>query len=282
LVINSKQKGAAKNTFNQFTSLDLSQKGAVQDLFSGLAIIEDLASKFVGISPEREGQIGQYQTANNAERAIRGSTARTEVIYSPFDDFIQGLLEKVLMRAKYDYEEGELIHFVFGDMKNKFIKLYKDFFEADLGIFLSDAQKDLDAAETINRAAEMALSTANTPEMIMGLIEVFEGESATEKKATFQRMIDSLSKMRQEQEKAAQEAHQRELESKAADRESADTLKREGYKKDKDVATIYADNKAYSDNTKANSAEKMKAAELFQKEQEARRSENKTPTKKPV
>lgn len=275
MVINSAQKGSNKNTFNQFTSLDLSQKGAIQDLFNGLAIIEDLASKFIGISPEREGNVGQYQTASGAERAVRGSTARTEVIFRPFDQFIQTLLEKVILKMQHDYEENELIHFVVGDHKAKFIKLTKDFFLADLGCYISDSYKDQEIADTINRAAEMALSTSNTPEMVMGLIEVFEGESASEKKAVFARMVNTMERMRQEQAKAEQEAQERELQDRQDLRDQDMQKSREGNQTEKDVATIYANNKAYDTNKKTLSQERMKAAELFQKQQEILRNQKK-------
>lgn len=264
MIINSAEKKSNKHTFNQFTSLDLSQKGAIQDLFNGLAIIEDLAAKFVGISPEREGQIGQYQTATGTDKAIRGSTARTEIIYTPFDQFVQSVLEAVLLKAKHDYEEGEVIQYIFGEMKTKFMKIYKDFFDSDFGLYLSDGRKDKEAQERIDAAAEMALSNAggSAPELIMGLIEVFEGETAVEKKAVFQRMVNSLEKLKQESQEAAAQEAQAKAEAEQAIRDQDMLKAREGNETEKEVATIYANNKIAADNVKANSAEMIKAAEL--------------------
>src|SRR5690606_28247138 len=98
MFINSAERGA-KNTFNQFTSLDISQQKGIAQLFEGLSIIEDLADKFTGIYPEREGKVGQYQSATGTERAIRGSTARTEVYFNPFDDFVQEVIGRMLMKS---------------------------------------------------------------------------------------------------------------------------------------------------------------------------------------
>ena len=274
MIINSKQKGQT-GTFNQFTSLDLSQKGAVQDLFNGLAIIEDLASKFTGISPEREGDIGQYQTATGVDKAIRGSAARTEVIFSPFDEFIQALLEKVILRGKHDYEKGEVIHYIFGEMKTKFLTLFEDFFLADFGIYLSDARKDKEAADRIDRAAEMALSNSNTPEMVMGLIEVFEGDSANEKKKVFQRMLDAMDKIRQEQQQAQQQAEQQKLQAEMQDKEANRGVSLKGQDKDRDVAKIYVQGKGMDTAMKNRSAEIIKAADLAQKRnEENKKTEN--------
>lgn len=270
LMYNSKQKGINQNS-KPFDSLDLSQKGAVQDLFNGLAIIEDLASKFIGISPEREGQVGQYQTATGTDKALRGSFARTEIIYTPFDEFIQALLEKVLLRGKFDYEKGEVIHYIFGEMKTRFLTLFDNFFAADFGIYLSDSRKDKEAADRIDQAAQMALSNANTPELIMGLIDVFDKETAVEKKKVFQDMLTSMEKIRQENSKAQQEAQQAEMQAKAQVKADDDQLKREGYQKDINVAEIYVQGKGLSDSLKTTSAERIKAAELEQKEREKQR-----------
>lgn len=268
MIINSKEKGRDKNTFNQFTSLDLSSKGGLQDLFTGLGMIEDLASNFIGMSPEREGQVGQYQTATGTDKAIRGSSTRTEIIYTPFDDFVQTLLERVVMKMKYDYEESEVIQYVFGDMKTKFLTVFKEFFLADIGIYLADASKDQEVAERIDRAAELAVQGTNTPDMMMGLIEVFEGETAAEKKQVFERILKSLEEVRAENQKAMQEQAAAEAEKAEQDRLDDIALKREAFQNNLDVALIYKDGKS-SDNLQNNATkERIKAAELDQKNRE--------------
>lgn len=268
LIINSKDKGNNRNSFNQFTSLDLSQKGVANELIAGLAYIEDLASKFVGITPEREGQVGQYQTATGTDKAIRGSSARTEVIYSPFDDFIQAILEKAIMKMQHDYEEGEVIQYVFGEMKTKFMKIFKEFFAADLGVYLADSRKDKEMSERINAATELAMQGTNTPEMMMGLIEVFEGDNASEKKATFGRILKRLDQLRIENQKAAQEQAEAEAQAEKETRAEDIQIKREGFANNIDVAEIYKEGKS-SDNLQNNATkEKIKAAELSAKNQE--------------
>jgi hypothetical protein len=269
MIYNSKQKGAPVNS-KPFDSLDLSQKGAIQDLFNGLAIIEDLASKFVGISPEREGEVGQYQTATGTDKAIRGSAARTEVIFTPFDEFVQGLLEKVILKGKHDYEKGEVIHYIFGEGKAKFLTLFEDFFLADFGLWLSDARKDKESAERIDRAAEMALSNSNTPDMVMGLIEIFDKDTAVEKKEVFRKMLDSMEKLRQEQQQAQQEMEQAKLQADMKDKDENRGVQLKSQDKDRDVAKIYVQGKGMDTAMKNKSAELIKAAELTEKQKEER------------
>jgi hypothetical protein len=262
MYINSAEKGTSKKTFNQFTSLDLSQKGVIQDMFASLAIIEDLAGKFIGLTKEREGQIQQYQTSNATNKSIRGSAARTEVVNTPFDDFVQALFEKMIMHAKNNYEEGEIIQYVIGEFKTKFLKIYKEFFESDFGIYFSDARKDQEAQERIDSAAEMALSNANTPELILGLIDVFDKDTAVEKKAIFQRMVDEMNKRAEQAE--AQAAEVQKAQSQAEVEKEAILAKRatDSNTKDIEVAKIYVSGKSFSDNTKATSQERIAAAKI--------------------
>ena len=267
LIFNSKDKGVKQN-FNQFSSIDLSQKGVIQDLFNGLAIIEDLASKFTGFTPEREGQIHQNQTATGTDKSIRASASRTEIYYTPFDELIQALLEKVLMKQKFDYEEGEVLQYVIGEFKTKFLTLFKEFFLADMGLYLGDARKDQEMSEIIDRAAEVALGNASGPEMTLGLIEVFEGDSANEKKAVFQRMVDTMAKQREEQSKADQEAQMAAQKKIDDDREGDHTLTREGYENNIEVAEVYKSGKAMDGLQNNMSKERIKAAELAAKELE--------------
>jgi hypothetical protein len=275
LIINSKEKGRDKNTFNQFTSLDLSQKGVLQDLFLGLGMIEDLASKFVGMAPEREGQVGQYQTATGTDRALRGSFARSEVIFTPFDEFVQAVLEKSIMKMKHDYEEGQVIQYIFGEMKTKFMKIFKEFFGADIGVYLSDASKDKDIAERIDRAAEISIGNSNTPEMMMGLIEIFEGESASEKKTVFKRILASLEEVRMENQKAQQAAQEQAAKQAQEEFVQKERISDKSDIKDIKVAHIYKSGKAEDTLNKNATQEKITSAKLDVEREKNRNQQNK-------
>ena len=120
----------------------------------------------------------------------------------------------------------------------------------------------------INRAAEQALSNSNTPEMVMGLIEVFEGDSATEKKAVFQRMLMSMEKLRQEQAQAQQEVMKAQMEAEAIDKDKDRGVQYASHEKDINIAEIYVKGKGMSDVLKSTSQERIKAADIEQKNNE--------------
>lgn len=237
LIINSQDKSTRHN-FNQFASLDLSTKGMMQELFNMLALIEDLASKFIGVSEERGGQVGQYQSATGTERAVAQSTARTEIYVSPFDNFIEAIMEKVLQVAKYCYEENESAQYVFGDQKTKFFKVYPSFFQDDVGVSIGSNFLERKKKDVIDGAAQVALGNAQTPDLINQLIDVINAKTSTESKKILEKGLAALEAIRKENNQAMQEAEKAKQEGETQRLEMEHQVKRDGYEKDIKVAEI--------------------------------------------
>jgi len=261
MIINSKDK-ASRHAFNQFTSVDMSNRGQTQDLVNTLLLIEDLARTITGIPKERQGDVSPYQTATGVNRAILASNARTEVDYYPFDMFVSEILNKVLMRSKATYKEGEVYNLIFGDMQSKFFKISNEYLNTDLGIYMGDSAKEQKSKDIIDRGAEVLFGNAQEPELIKNLIEVLDAEFASESKAILEKGVKALNLIQEKNQKAAQEAQQAEQELKKAEAQEKSTLERERLKNNLDVAAIYANQKTFGDTLKAESAENMKSAEL--------------------
>jgi len=109
----------------------------------------------------------------------------------------------------------------------------------------------------------------------MGLIEVFEGESASEKKAVFQRMVNSMEKIREAAEAAGAEQAKAEAAAKQAIIDTDILKSREGNDTEIQVANIYADSKSKSTNMKNDSDELQLAAELAKEEDEKKSDKGK-------
>lgn len=261
LIINSADKQSRYN-FNQFTSLDLSTKGLMQDIFSMLALIEELAGKFLGLSPQREGQIDQYESATGTERAVSQSTARTEVYIKPFESFLKYLLDKVLMKGKHVYEEGETAQYIFGDLKTKFFKIYPEYFQEDIGVYIADNYAEQKKKSVVDSAAQQALSNAATPDLILSLIETLNADTAGESEAIFKRAVKAMNKLKEQESQAQAEAQKSAQE--AAEKINQDniSLKREEFKNKIDIAVIQNDGQALRDMNKNASQEKIKVADL--------------------
>jgi hypothetical protein len=261
LLFNSKDH-KSRATFNQFTALDLSNRGQVKDIMDALMLMEDLGRKFVGLSKERQGEVGQYQTKGGTDRAVQASNARTEVYFNPFDEFLQDLLGRMLIKSKSIYKSGQVFQYIFGDLKTKFLTVFQEYFNSDLGIYFGNRFKDQKDKQIIDGAAQQALSNASDKELILDLINVLQGESASESKAILEKGLSTFQKLQAENAKAAQAAEEAKMAHEMAIEDKIDERGREKNINNIEVAQIYADNKTFNDTQKINSQEVQTLAKL--------------------
>jgi hypothetical protein len=263
LIINSADK-QSRYAFNQFTSLDLSTKGLMQDLFNVLSLIEELAGKFLGLAPQREGNIQQYESATGTERAVTQSTARTEIYVKPFESFLKFVFDKILIKGKYTYEENEVTQYIFGDLKTKFFTIYPEYFQEDVGVYIGDNFAEQKKKQTIDTAAQQTLMNASgaTPDLILSLIEVLNSDTAAESEVIFKRAVKALDKLKEQESQAQQEAEKAKMAQDAQLAKDEADLKREGFQNNIDVAKIYADNKSITESMKNETAKKIKLADI--------------------
>lgn len=264
LLINSADKQSRYN-FNQFTSLDLTSKGMMEDIINVLALVEQLAGKFLGLSPQREGNIDQYESATGTERAVSQSTARTEVYVKPFETFIKYLFDKILMKGKHVYEEGEITPLIFGDLKTKFFKIYPEYFQEDVGVYIGDNFAEQKKKAVVDQAAQQALSNANTPDLILNLIEVLNADTAGESEAIFKRGVKALNALKAQEAQAQADAQKSAQEATAKIEKNKAELKREEFQNNIDVANITQNGTTLREMNKNTSAEKITLAELENK-----------------
>lgn len=264
LIINSQDRNS-RYAFNQFTSIDMSTKGLMQDLFNMLALIEDLASKFLGVTPQREGNIKAYETVQGTERSVAQSTARTEIFFQPFEVFVQYLLENLLMKGKHVYKENEITPYIFGDLKTKFLRTTDPFFNDDIGVYIGEGYKEQKKKANIDRAAEIALANAQTHELILELTKVLNADFSSEAEKILKRAVNAMAKLREQEQQAMQKAEETRQQGENQRTEAEHNLKREGYDKDIRVASIKSNSDAYKANTNADTQKRIKAAELEQK-----------------
>lgn len=262
--INSKDKNN-RYAFNQFSSVDFTTRNMIQDMMNGLALIEDLADKIIGLNDGRQGNSGQYSTATNVDSQRKASFSKTEIYYKPFDNFLQAALERMNDFAKNVYKEGDHIQYAFGDLRTKFIKITPEFANSDIGMYFNDGSKDARKKEIIDRAAELTLGNAQTEDMILALINVLSEDTAVESKAVLERAITASRKMREENEQAMNEQQQAMEQAKQQSVAEGNDLTKRSQDKDIVVADIYAKQKEKQIAEQTGSAEMIKLAELESK-----------------
>jgi hypothetical protein len=234
----------------------------MQDLFNVLALIEDLASKFIGLPPQRTGEVGQYESATGTERAVTQSTARTEIYAKPFENFLKFLFDKILIKGKYCYQENEMVQYLFGDNITKFFKIYPDYFQEDVGVYIADNFQEQRKKQVIDQAAQQTLSNAQTPDLIVSLIETLNAETAGESIAIFKQAVKSMNALKeQEQQFQAEQADKAaEAQRYAADKLSEDKDKQ--LQNNKEVAFIQVNGQMIREEMKNSSTGAVALAQI--------------------
>lgn len=244
------------------SSVNVSQKGRLDEVLKLFAVIEDLAKKISGFMEGRTGEASEYSKASVAEMNRMASTARTEEYFGIFDTFLETVLERVVVKSKHIYEENKIFTYFGGDNQMQFLKIYPDYFLEDLGIHIGDNRKEFEKSREIDEMAKQAFVSPNNPEMMLELLKIFNADGASEKEAIFKKGMKQLQAMQQENIKQQQEMAKQDLQQKAADKDKDVQVKREGYDKDRDVALIYANNKADDTREKQANENLRKAADI--------------------
>lgn len=210
IAINSKDESnkGKSSSFNQFKEVNLSPSGDVTELVNLLALIEDLASKVSGVSPQREGQTDQYQTASGNRSSIISSTRRTEIYMKPYDGLIQRVLEKAINLTKIAWKDGKKARFFMGDGSMAVLNALPDIALNDYGFYMSDGGKDMEMKEKIDIAAMNYLQGTQDPEMIRQMIKVLKQDTADEAEQLLDAGLNKLAEMRAQELAQQQESDQ--------------------------------------------------------------------------
>ena len=257
-IINSRDKRA--NPYA--SSVNISQKGRIQDLMNMLGLIEDLADKMCGV---KSGEQNPYQKAAVAEISFDNFSSRTEMYFGPFDTFTDIMNERLVLKAQHVYKKGDVFSFFAGDNMQKFLTISADFLMDDLGIYVTDNRKDYEDKQLINDVASKLFGNASSPEMMRDLIRIIKTDNVSEAESIMDKGVIALQKTKEENDKMMQQIEQEKIAWEKEKEDRADSRQEKQIQGQLDVATIYADNKAGTDNEKNNAENLRKLAEIESK-----------------
>lgn len=262
-----------KRSNSYASSANVSQKGRLAELVNFLGLIEDLAEKISGDSKEGKGEANPYQKATTTEVNLNAISARMEEYFGIFDSFVETALERFIYYSKQVYKPGQIFNYFGGDQESKFLKIMPDFLEEDLGCHIADNRKEFERKQRIDQIAGQTFANSQDPQLLKDLIKLLNADTSTESEAIFDRSLSVLMKMREENNKIAQQQHQDKIQ---IDNEKI--IKDESKHKDQmqnnlDVAHIYANSKADEVREKEVNNNLRKAAELEKEKEEKNKKE---------
>jgi hypothetical protein len=197
-------------------AVDLSTKERIISLnLGGKHKVKEIS----GVTAQRLGAVENRETVGGVERAVTQSSFITEKWFEIHSWTKQRVLENLLEVAKEAWSgTSKKFQYIGDDMSTIILSTDSGFIESEFGVFITSANKDLQAIETLKQLAQSALQ--NDKIEFSNIIDIFTSNS----------LADMKNKLRQGEEKFQQrqaEMQQQQLEAQQQMAEQQAQLKRE-------------------------------------------------------
>tara|TARA_R100000700_G_C3179149_1_gene155382 strand:+ start:4423 stop:6720 length:2298 start_codon:yes stop_codon:yes gene_type:complete len=207
--INSKEEGNQLASFNQFQQIDFTLSNSVQQLINLKMMLEQTAGQISGVSPQREGAVGQYEYVGNVQRSVVQSATITESWFYSHSQVKKRVFEKVCNLMKVSWANGKKSSYILADGAYKFLSIMPDVSLQDYGIFIGDSGKDDAMRQQLQGIAQAALQGGQAT--LLDIIKVIKADTFTEAEHILERAMEEIKKEQAgqaQQQQAIMEAQQ--------------------------------------------------------------------------
>ena len=213
--INSKEEGNQLASFNQFQQIDFTLSNSVQQLINLKLMLEQTAGQISGVSPQREGAVGQYEYVGNVQRSVVQSATITESLFYSHAMVKKRVFERVCDLMKVCWANGKKASYILGDGAFKFLSIFPDIRLNDFGIYVGDAGKDDAMRQQLQGIAQAALQGGQAT--LLDIIKVLKADTFTEAEHILERAMDEVKKQQAEQAQQQQAMMQAQAEASEAE-----------------------------------------------------------------
>lgn len=262
MFINSKDK----RSNGYASSVNVSQKGRIQDLLLTFNLIEQLADKISGLPSQAANQV--YQKATTAEIQSQNTTSRLEEYFGPFESGVERVLNYVTAVGQQLYKENEVISYVGGDKMQRFIQVTEDFANDDLGVKFVNNRKDFESKSMIDQVATKMMSTSADLNIMKSMLDILDSENYETARELLERTQQHIEEMQAEAQQQAQQQQQAMIEAEKVkqDREILQDDKK--LQNNIDVAYINQQGRADDTRVREENANIRKASDIEVKDRE--------------
>lgn len=174
-----------------------------------LSWLDNQISEVMGVTKQREGNTGQYETATNAQQSIVQSSNITEILFSAHNSLWEQILTSLIETAQICYkDEPKKIPVVLDDLSRSIIELQPEHLtDCELGAFISDNVND---AQNMEAMRNMALTFAQNDNSMSQIATLFSATSM----AAVKRDAEAYERIKQQiaqQTEEAQRQHEKEI-----------------------------------------------------------------------
>lgn len=165
-----------------------------------------------GVTKQREGQIGSYETATNASQSINQSNHITEIFFHLHYKVWERAMTSLVQVCQHSWKDKKVVkQFVLDDLSRHVLSVDgKDLNNSDIGIYISNSIRD---AELIDTLKQMALPILQNEGKITDIIKIYNSLSAAELNREFAKEEKAREKAQQQQQQAAQQLEEKKIQS---------------------------------------------------------------------
>jgi len=223
------QRGNFTNTLN---------RSNMQHIMNYINLLQQLDVEIgdaAGVTKQREGQIGTYEGVTNAQQSIMQSSHITEIFFYTHSRLWEKVMTSLVECAQEAWKDSKVTkQFVLDDLSRQILDFEgKYFYNADIGVFISDDMADTQLIDTLK---QMALPILQNQGKITDIVRVYKSLSGAELEQEFkqeerdrerkeQQAQEQQNQLQQQQLQAQKEMqertfqHEKDLESMKTERE---------------------------------------------------------------
>tara|TARA_R110002074_G_scaffold273411_3_gene445009 strand:- start:399 stop:2651 length:2253 start_codon:yes stop_codon:yes gene_type:complete len=216
--INSKDEEGEAHSFNQFGQVDFTLSASVQQLINLKVMLEQTAGQISGVSPQREGAVGQYEYVGNVQRSVVQSSLSTKGWFYVHGEVKKRVLERVANLMKVAWAGGKKAAFILGDQGYRFLEVLPDVALNDYGIFIGDSGKDDALKQIVQQMSQSALQSGTIS--LLDTIKVLKADTMTEAQHVLEQGMDAMQKQQAEMQQQQQQMQEAQAQAQQAEAES--------------------------------------------------------------
>ena len=236
--INSKEEGGQMANFNQFQQIDFTLSQSVQQLINLKLMLEQTAGNISGVSPQREGAVGQYEYVGNVQRSVVQSATITESWFYSHIQCKKRIYERLCNLMKLSWAGGKKGAVILGDGAYKFLNVMPDIALQDFGVYVGDSGKDDSMRQAVQQLSQAALQSGQIS--LLDVIKVMKADTMTEAEHVLERGMDEMKKQVEMQKQQEQEMLQAQAQASMQEKEADAQIKQMDNQTSIEVAKIGA------------------------------------------
>jgi hypothetical protein len=216
---NAEQPGSAQRG-NIISSLSRSNMQHIMSYVSLMQYLDGEIGDAMGVTKQREGQVGSYEAVTNAQQSIVQSSHITEIYFYSHSKLWEKVLSSLVECAQEAWKNSKITkQFVLDDLSRHTLDFTgNEIYNADFGVFVSNSVQD---AELITTLKQMALPILQNQGKLTDIVKIYKSLSSSELEREFQAEEKEKEARELQQQEAQQQAQQAAIKAQKESEEAA-------------------------------------------------------------